>query len=437
MASALTAKDVQFVTGITVRLAGDSGDGMQLTGSQFTQETAMVGNDLATFPDYPAEIRAPAGTTFGVSAFQIHFGVTDISTVGDELDVLVAMNPAALKVNLGDLRVGGTVIADSGSFTKRNLQNDVSYLSRLWKAIRKKVEVEKAPVEVYQESDLVTRTIRDILTTKISKVICDSEHVTRRIRDFIGIVQPRLKKRVSYYNAKTPLFHSYGIEKEITKIQSSRVQLKSGGSIVIEQTEALVAIDVNSGRYRKQENAEKTALKINIEAAKEIVRQLKLRDLGGLIVCDFIDMRDAKNKRHVEKVFREGLKSDRARSRILRMSSFCLIEITRQRMRPSLQSSTYLKCPHCGGTGVLKTPESQSIEIIRMLNLATTRKDISKIELSVSPEVAAFLQNQNRSDISRLESESDKQIYINSVPDYIGEFCDILCYNERGSKVKF
>jgi ribonuclease E len=335
-------------------------------------------------------------------------------------------------------REAGLIIRTAAQLaTKRELQNDVAYLGRLWNAIRKRIDGASAPMELYQESDLVIRTIRDIFNSKISKIVCDSDSVTKRIRDFLGIVQPRLRKRATYYDGKTPLFHKYGIEKEISRIQSSHVDLKSGGSIVIEQTEALVAIDVNSGKYRKQENAERTALKINTEAAGEIVRQLKLRDMGGLIICDFIDMRDSKNKRAVEKTFRDALRKDRARSRVLRMSAFGLIELTRQRMRPSLQSSIYLKCPHCGGTGVIKSFESQSIEMMRLLNLASARKGIKQIELTVSPEVAGFLQNRKRSLISRLEDDAEKTVVINADPNRIGENYEIVCYNERGSVVKF
>lgn len=321
--------------------------------------------------------------------------------------------------------------------TKRELQTDLSYLGRLWNAIRKRIETVAAPAEMYQESDLVIRTIRDVFTSRIDKIICDSESVTRRVRDFLGIVQPRLRKRATYYDGKTPLFHKYGIETEISRIQSSHVDLKSGGSLVIEQTEALVAIDVNSGRYRKQESAEKTALKINVEAAREIVRQLRLRDMGGLIICDFIDMREAKNKREVEKTFRDALKPDRARSRVLRMSAFGLIELTRQRMRPSLRSSTYLKCPHCSGTGAIKSFEAQSIEMIRLLNLAGAKNSIKEVVLTVSPEVAGFLQNQKRTAIARLESEAEKRIVINSDQNRVGEDYDLTCYDDRGSVVKF
>ncbi len=323
------------------------------------------------------------------------------------------------------------------SATKRELQNDISYLNRLWGAIKKRLDSANTPIELYQESDLVIRTVRDIFNNKIRKIICDSETMAKKVRDFLGIVQPRLKRRVISYDNKTPLFHKYGIEDEIKRIQSSRVELKSGGSVVIEQTEALVAIDVNSGKYRKHENAEKTAYKINVEAAKEIVRQLKLRDLGGLIICDFIDMRDSKNKRAVEKVFREELRKDRARSRALRMSAFGLIELTRQRIKPSLQSSTYFDCPHCGGTGVIKSDESQSIEIIRTLNIAAAKPEIKKIEIKVSPGVEGYLQNEKRNTIVGIEQQNDKKIVITADPSCNGENYEITCYNERLSVVSF
>ena len=321
--------------------------------------------------------------------------------------------------------------------TKRSLQNDVSYLLRLWKSIGKKMETEKAPSEIYKESDLVIRTIRDVFNTKISRIVCDGDRVAKRARDFLSIVQPRLKRRVSFYEGKTPLFHKYGIEKEISSIESSRVELKSGGSLVIEQTEALVAIDVNSGRYRKQENAEQTAFKINVEAAGEIVRQLKLRDLGGLIVCDFIDMRESRNRREVERVFRTALREDRARSKALRMSAFGLIELTRQRMRPSLQSSTFLTCPRCSGTGVVKNLETLAIEVMRMLSLAVSKSDVSKIEVSVLPDVASYLLNQNRAVIAQIEANREKQIIIVSDPHCDSGMCSINCYDSRGSNVKF
>lgn len=321
--------------------------------------------------------------------------------------------------------------------SKRELQNDIAYLKRLWGVINKRIETDKTPSEIYQESDLAIRTVRDIFDTSINKISCDNEQVTKMIHDFLSIVQPRLKGRVAYYDGKSPLFHKFNIEKEIERIQSKRVELKSGGSVVIEQTEAMVAIDVNSGRYRKQTNAEQTALKINVEAAKEIVRQLKLRDLGGLIICDFIDMRENRSKRQVEKEFRDALKTDRARSKALRMSAFGLIELTRQRMRPSLQSATYLTCPGCRGSGVIKSVEAQTIELFRTIRLAASKKEIRRIELSVPAEVADFLLNQRRSVLVQIESSCEKEIRIHPEPAHQTGPAKVVCYDERGSVIRF
>jgi len=331
----------------------------------------------------------------------------------------------------------GFIIRTAGEgCSKRDIQNDLRYLCRLWRAIEKRIETEGKVGGLYQESDLVIRALRDVFDSKITKVLCDSEAVTRKIKDFLSIVSPRLKRRVHHYDDKIPLFHKYKIEDEITKIQARRVELKGGGSVVIEQTEALVAIDVNSGRSKKQKTAELTAYDCNIEAAKEIARQLKLRDLGGLIVCDFIDMRNARHRKDVEKAFRAATKTDRARSKILSISRFGVVEMTRQRMRPSLQSSTYLACPNCAGSGFVKSHESLAIEIIRLLNLSASNERIKRVELSVSPEVADYLQNQKRAVILEIEQASEKRINIHSVADYVGEKHDLVCYNDRGTVVK-
>jgi len=331
----------------------------------------------------------------------------------------------------------GFIIRTAGiGASKRDIQNDLKYLSRLWRAIQKRMETEKAPGDIYQESDLVIRALRDIFGSEIAKIVCDSENTVRKIRDFLMIATPRLKPKVMYYEEKIPLFHKYQIEDEIAKVQAREVELKSGGSIVIEQTEALVAIDVNSGRFRRQKSAEETAFENNMEAAIEIARQLRLRDLGGLIVCDFIDMRNQKHRKEIERAFREAVRTDRARSKILRISRFGVVEMTRQRMRPSLQLSTYLACPHCAGTGFVKSGESLALEMIRLISLAASRDHIRRIELTVSQEVGDYLQNEKRTTIAQIEQATEKRVIIHSSPDYSGEQRMLLCYNDRGSEVK-
>jgi ribonuclease E len=320
--------------------------------------------------------------------------------------------------------------------SKKVIQDDLNYLVRLWHAIEKRMAKVPAPCELYQESDLVIRTLRDIFSSSITRVVCDSEVICQRVRDFLAIAGKRFGNRVQYYDGKTPIFHNYKIEQEIDKIQSKRVELRSGGFIVIESTEALVAIDVNSGKYREERNAEETAFNINCEAAIEIARQLRLRDLGGLIVCDFIDMRHDKHRREVERVFRNEMKKDRARSKIVKISPFGIIEMTRQRMRPSLQSSTYIECPCCRGAGYVKTQESVALEAIRMLNVAAAHEAVRRIEMIVAPNVETYLQNEKRVAISQIEQKSDKRIVIRAGEVHQGQETSLICYDERGMVVK-
>jgi ribonuclease E len=331
----------------------------------------------------------------------------------------------------------GCIIRTAGEdAAKKDIQNDLRYLLRLWEAIEKNLQTERAPHELYQESDLVIRAMRDVFNTQITNIICDSEAVVRKIKDFLAHAYPRQKRRVTYYSDTLPLFHKHQIEDQIARVQSRAVPLKSGGSIVIEQTEALVAIDVNSGRHHGPHNAEQTAFETNLEAAVEIARQLRLRDLGGLIVCDFIDMRTQKNRKEVERIFRQAVRTDRARSKILPISRFGIVEMTRQRMRSSLQSSTYLACPHCGGAGFIKSHESLAIELIRLLNYSASKKSIKRIDLRVSPEVAEYLQNERRTTLAQIEQGSDKRIVIHAAPEYTGGRHELVCTNERGSAVK-
>jgi ribonuclease E len=331
----------------------------------------------------------------------------------------------------------GFIIRTAGaSASKRDLQSDLRYLARMWTDIEKRMENTKAPVELFQESDLVIRALRDVFNNQIKNIICDSPEMVRKIKDFLAHAYPRTKQRVTTYDSPIPLFHKYRIEPEIEKIQSRTVALRSGGSIVIEQTEALVAIDVNSGRHHGQVTAEQTALETNLEAAVEIARQLRLRDLGGLIICDFIDMRQQKNRKEVERVFRQAIKADRARSKTLAISRFGIVEMTRQRMRTSLQSSIYLACPHCAGMGFIKSHESLALEVIRLLNLAAAHPQISRIELSVSPEVAEYLQNEKRASLVQIEQSSDRRIVIHAVPDYGAGQHEMTCYNARGSVIR-
>ncbi|MGZ3383767.1 MAG: Rne/Rng family ribonuclease [Isosphaeraceae bacterium] len=320
--------------------------------------------------------------------------------------------------------------------TKRELARDLAYLLRLWKVILRRIKRTRTPGPIYQESDLITRTIRDIFTSEIDTIWIDEPSAFERAQEFLRVVMPRFVNRIKLYDEKVPLFHKYGIEDEIAKIQRRHVPLPEGGSIVIDQTEALVAIDVNSGNFRVEDDAEKTAYEMNLRAAKEIARQLRLRDLGGVIVNDFIDMREERHSRGVERALREAIKRDRARTKVLRMSAFGLIEMTRQRIRPSLKRSVYEDCPHCTGAGVVKTAESMAIDVTRILALASHREDIRRINITVSPSVATYLNNRKRKEIAKIESESSLTIQVTFKENVPAEFLQIDCYDANSSELR-
>jgi len=320
--------------------------------------------------------------------------------------------------------------------TKRELARDLAYLLRLWKVILRRIKKSRAPTPIYQESDMIIRTIRDIFNSEIDTIWIDEPSAFERAQDFLKVVMPRFVNRLKLYDEKVPLFHKYGIEDEIARIQRRHVPLPEGGSIVIDQTEALVAIDVNSGNFRVEDDAERTAYEMNLRAAKEIARQLRLRDLGGVIVNDFIDMREERHCRGVERALREAIQRDRARTKILRMSAFGLIEMTRQRIRPSLKRSIYEDCPHCGGAGVAKTAESMAIDVMRLLALATHREEIRRIAISVNPSVATYLGNRKRKEVAKFESECNMAIQIGFQENAPAEHLKIECFDANGNEVR-
>jgi Rne/Rng family ribonuclease len=307
----------------------------------------------------------------------------------------------------------GFIIRTAGiGKSKADIERDLKYLTRLFETLNKKAKSSAGPMELYAEGDLVTRTVRDVMTSDVERIVVDNEDVARKIKEFFKLVAPRTKNKVDLYEEPVPLFHKYGIEKEIELMYSRHVPLPSGGSLVIDSTEAIVAIDVNSGKSRDPADAETTAFKTDLEAADEIPRQLRLRDLGGIIICDFIDLRFERHRRELEKRLHENLNSDRAKTKMLRMSQFGIIEMTRQRMRPSLKRSIYSDCPHCKGAGLVKTPESMSLDVMRRLAIGAHDARVVRVELAVCQEVAFYLQNKKRSEIARLEQQSGKRIIV-------------------------
>jgi ribonuclease E len=307
--------------------------------------------------------------------------------------------------------------------TKKELSRDMAYLLRLWKVIVRRLRKQPGPCGIYEESDMIIRTIRDIFTQEIDAIYIDQPDAYERAKEFLQLVMPRHVGRLHLYEGKEPLFHKYKLETEIAQIYQRKVALRAGGSIVIDQTEALVAIDVNSGNFRADDDAEETAYRLNISAAKEIARQLRLRDLGGVIVNDFIDMRRERHRRGLERALRDAMKRDRARTKILRTSPFGLIEMTRQRIRPSLKRSVYGDCPCCSGRGLVKTAESMAIEVVRLLMLASQQPKIARVTVRVNDDVATYLNNKKRREIMQLEDDAHMTVQIlgseNNYPEHL------------------
>jgi len=332
----------------------------------------------------------------------------------------------------------GFIVRTAGSDrTKRELSRDMAYLMRLWKVIVRRVKKCSAPIDIYEESDMIIRTIRDIFSSDVDAIYIDEKSAFERAQEFLKLVMPRHVGRLRFYEGREPLFHKYEIEEEISRIHQRSVPLKRGGSLVIDQTEALVAIDVNSGTFRTSGTAEESAYQLNMIASKEIARQLRLRDLGGVVVNDFIDMRREKHRRDVERSLKDAFKRDRARTKILRTSPFGLIEMTRQRIKPSLKRSVYMDCPGCHGTGLVKTAESMAIEVTRMLMLASQNEKVATVTVTVTLDVATYLNNRKRRQISQLEDEGGLMVQILGQEGATPEFLQIGCKDAEGRNVKF
>ena len=332
----------------------------------------------------------------------------------------------------------GFIVRTAGTDrTKKELSRDLAYLVRLWKVIVRRVKKTTGPVDIYEESDMIIRTIRDIFTSDVDAIFVDEPAAYERAKEFLQIVMPRYVSRLQMYEGKEPLFHRYNLDEEIARINQRQVPLKGGGSIVIDQTEALVAIDVNSGSFRTDGSAEDSAFQLNQIAAREIARQLRLRDLGGVVVNDFIDMRKDKNRRSVERTLRDAVKRDRARTKILRTSPFGLIEMTRQRIRPSLKRSVYKECPACIGSGLVKSPESMALEVIRKLMMRCHDDRVAKITVTIEEEVASYLNNRKRRELLDLEEENGVEVLITTREALPPEYLKLECLDVAGREIRF
>jgi ribonuclease E len=322
-----------------------------------------------------------------------------------------------LKEVVSDLDVPdgmGVILRTAGANrTKVEIKRDFEYMMRLWETVRDVTLKSAAPSLVYEEGSLIKRSIRDLYSRDIDEVMVAGEEGYREAKDFMRMLMPSHARNVKPYRDPTPLFTAHGVEEQLDSMFEPTVRLKSGGYLVINQTEALVAIDVNSGKSTKEHNIEDTAVSTNLEAADEIARQLRLRDLAGLIVCDFIDMEENRNNRAVEKRMKDALKSDRARIQVGRISHFGLMEMSRQRIRTSLLESTMEPCPHCAGTGHIRASASVALQILRQVEAQFLRHQGHHANVALRSETALYILNQKRVMLADLEARYGRRIFFN------------------------
>lgn len=324
-----------------------------------------------------------------------------------------------LKQVVSDLslpRTMGLIVRTAGlSRTKTEIKRDFDYLARLWDEIRERTLSSAAPALIHSDSDLIKRAIRDIYNREIEEVVVEGEAGYKSAKEFMKLLMPSHARRVKQYSDPVPLFQRYGAEDQLKAMYDPVVQLKSGGYLVINPTEALVSIDINSGRSTKEHNIEQTALHTNLEAAREIARQLRLRDMAGLVVIDFIDQEHHSNTRKVEKAMKEALKNDRARIQVGRISSFGLMEMSRQRLRTGVLEATTRDCPHCDGTGLVRTASSAGLSALRLIEDEAAKGRGSTIRLAASTEAAIYLLNEKRADL--MEIEERYHVTVEVVPE--------------------
>ena len=321
-----------------------------------------------------------------------------------------------LKDIVGKLKLpedfGVIVRTAAANISKTALSKDLNFLFRLWKKIKGSVMKNKAPALLYKERHLVIRSIRDSFTPDVAEILIDNNSLYHEVKDFINLFSRGHGKIVKHYKGAKPIFTKFQLEDQIASIFESRVGLKSGGTLVIEQTEALVSIDVNSGKSTHEKNIEQTAFQTDLEAAEEIARQLRLRDLGGLIVIDFIDMREPKHRAEVERALRKHIKEDKARSKVGKISRFGLLEMSRQRIRPSIEFGSHLPCKYCQGKGLVPSAETLGIGFLRKLSLEALKEKANRVKGTVPSDVADYLLNKKRREILDIEARRDVSVEI-------------------------
>ena len=315
----------------------------------------------------------------------------------------------------------GVIIRTVGEGQRaRYFVRDLAFLLEEWTRVEQAIREERAPCRVFEEPDLVDRTVRDFLTDEIDEVICDDRLAIERMNALAGQISRRARNRIQFYDGAAPIFETFGVQKQIDDAFHRQVWLKCGGYIVIDETEALVAIDVNTGRNKGGRDVEKTILQTNLEAADEIARQLRLRNIGGLIIGDFIDMKSRKDQQAVYNLMRERLKRDKAKTHVLQLSALGLMEMTRQRAQESLSDSIYENCPYCQGRGMVKTSMTTSVELHRMLNTVMRKyqESVHEIRIILNPDVLKRLKEEDEELLVEMERRYAGRLLFRGDPSY-------------------
>jgi ribonuclease E len=337
--------------------------------------------------------------------------VRGISRKLDDEDVRQKLRDRLVSLSIPE-GVGVIVRTNALDQTKTTLNRDINALMRLWKRIRQEATQGKGPKLVYSDQDIIIQALRDWVDGSVEEILVDTDSAHERASTYLRAFMPRSKIRLVRYSERMPLFSKFNLEDQIDRIYQRTVELPSGGSIVIEGTEALTAIDVNSARATRAGSQEETAYNINIEAAREVARQLRLRDIGGLVVVDFIDMRSPKHQRNLEKTMREAMKEDRARVTVGKLSPNGLLEINRQRIKKALQLRTHRSCPTCGGVGTIASPELVALNLLRRIETRAVTGRLSGVRIALHPELADAFQNDYRQDLAELEEEFEIAIKV-------------------------
>lgn len=350
-----------------------------------------------------------------------HIGVSRRIENSDERNRLREIIQSLKKPGMGYI-----IRTASEGRSEEELKTDIEFLGRLWESIQRKREKTAAPALLHNELDLVFRVIRDVFTSDVDRMIIDSEDEYQRAREYAESYIPSLARRVRHYEDDDPIFEHYGVEIEISRALGRKVWLKSGGYIIIDQTEALTTIDVNTGRYVGKRSLEDTILKTNLEAVREIAYQLRLRNIGGIIILDFIDMEREDNRRKVHNALQEALSHDRAKTTISHISPLGLIEMTRKRVRESLGRTLCDTCPYCDGRGFIKSSRTICYEVFREIQKAFSSAEEKKALVTVNPSVADMLYDEERQGVEELEKEFGKKIVIKADPNMHQEQFEVV-----------